>query len=124
MTDTGPQEPQSWTVSLESRVIGEGEHVALQTISSAFAGRPGAEAYYPGELTVELEGPIVVESGGSLTIGTLSIGSDQQASPVLSGTLGGEPLIVVKAGGSLSLCDVTLALAGEGFLVRQEAALP
>lgn len=121
VTDTGPQEPQSWTVSLESRVIGEGEHVALQTISSAFAGRPGAEAYYPGELTVELEGPIVVESGGSLTIGTLTIGSDQQASPVLSGTLGGEPLIVVKAGGSLSLCDVTLALAGEGFLVRQEA---
>lgn len=121
VTDTGPQEPQSWTVSLESRVIGEGEHVALQTISSAFAGRPGAEAYYPGELTVELEGPIVVESGGSLTIGTLSIGSEQEASPVLSGTLGGEPLIVVKAGGSLSLCDVTLALAGEGFLVRQEA---
>ena len=39
----------------------------------------------------------------------------------MSGTLGGEPLIVVKAGGSLSLCDVTLALAGEGFLVRQEA---
>ena len=45
VTDTGPQEPQSWRVSLENRVIGEGEHVALQTISPSFAGRPGAEAY-------------------------------------------------------------------------------
>ena len=53
-------------------------------------------------------------------IGTLSIGSDSEASPVLCGTLSEIPLIVVKSGGRLILTDVILDTSGEGLLILQE----
>lgn len=109
-------EPESYTVALDSRVIGAGETLSYTTISSSFAGSSMPEGYYPGELTVELTGQIVVESGGTLAIGTLSVGG-AEASPVLTGT--GQ--IVVKAGGQLRLTCTVLEPQGQGPMIIQEA---
>ena len=63
---------------------------------------------------------IVVDSGGSLVIGTMSEGDPSQPSPVIRGTLLQEGLIVVKAGGSLTLKTVAFDLSGAGLLIVQE----
>ena len=78
---------ENYTVVLDSMTIGEGECIEYTTISSEFAGNQLPEGMYPGNLTVQISGQIVVENGGFLSIGTLSIGSDSEASPVISGTL-------------------------------------
>ncbi len=100
--------------------IGDGELVEMTTVAPEFAVSPYLpDVYYPGELTVTLERPIVIESGGELFIGTLSIGSESEASPVLEGALSQEePLILVKAGCSLTLRDVECDLEGEGLLIE------
>ena len=115
--DAGPEEPagESDTVMLDSRVIAEGETLSYTTISSAFAGKPVAEGYYPGELTIQLSGTVIVEAGGSLVVGTLSVGG-QEASPVITGT--GQ--IIVRAGGSLRLSSVVLEPQGSAPLIVQE----
>ena len=102
--------------------IGDGELVEMTTVAPEFADNPYLpDVCYPGELTVTLERPIVIESGGELSIGTLAIGGPDEASPVLKGTLSQEgPLILVKAGGSLTLRDVECDLEGEGLLIEQE----
>lgn len=107
-------------VTLEGRTIGEGEVLSYETVAPELAGNPFAAGYYPGELTVELTGQIVIEDGGCLTIGTLSSGNDKEASPALRGELTPDGLIVVRAGGSLVLKNVTLDLDGEGLFLVQE----
>lgn len=115
--DTEPEEPagESYMVVLDSCVIPEGETLSYTTISSAFAGIPMEEGYYPGELTIQLTGTVIVEAGGSLEIGTLSIGG-QEASPVITGA--GQ--IVVQSGGSLRLSSVVLEPQGSAPLIVQE----
>lgn len=115
-TDT-PEEskPESYTVTLDTQVIGDGETLSYTTVSSSYAGSIVPEGYYPGELTVELTGEIVVEAGGKLDIGTLSVGGTE-ASPVLTGT----GRIVVKAGGQLRLTCVALEPQGQGPMIIQE----
>lgn len=110
----------SHTVTLEGCTIGEGETVSYTTISPQFAGQELPEGMYAGNLTVEISGQIVVEKGGTLSIGTLSIGSDQEASPVISGDVSQAPLIIVKAGGTLKLTTITLDIIGEGLFILQE----
>lgn len=107
-------------VTLEGRTVGEGETLSYETVAPELAGNPFAADYYPGELTVEITGQIVIERGGCLAIGTLSSGNDKEASPVLRGELAPDGLIVVRAGGSLILKNVTLDLDGEGLFVVQE----
>lgn len=109
-------QPESCTVTLNSQVIEDGQTLSYTTISAAFAGGSVPEGYYPGELTVELAGEIVVEAGGRLDIGTLSIGG-AEASPVIAGT--GQ--IVVKKGGRLKLTGAVLAPQGQGPMIIQEA---
>lgn len=109
-----------YQVTLDARVIGSGETLSYETIAPEFAGNPFAADYYPGELTVELTGQIVIEKGGCLAIGTLSGGNDKEHSPVLRGSLSSDGLIVVRPGGSLILKDVSLDLEGEGLFVIQE----
>lgn len=109
-----------YQVTLDARVIGSGETLSYETIAPEFAGNPFAADYYPGELTVELTGQIVIEEGGCLAIGTLSGGNDKEHSPVLRGSLSSDGLIVVRPGGSLILKDVSLDLEGEGRFVIQE----
>lgn len=109
-----------YQVTLDTRVIGSGETLSYETIAPEFAGNPFAADYYPGELTVELTGQIVIEKGGCLAIGTLSGGNDKEHSPVLRGSLSSDGLIVVRPGGSLILKDVSLDLEGEGLFVIQE----
>ena len=111
---------ENYTVVLDSMTIGEGECIEYTTISSEFAGNQLPEGMYPGNLTVQISGQIVVENGGFLSIGTLSIGSDSEASPVISGTLSKKGLIVVKAGGTLNLTSTLFDMDGEGFLIVQE----
>lgn len=115
--DSGTQESagESYTAILDSCTIAEGESLNYTTVSSAFAGEPMEEGYYPGELTIQLTGTVIVEAGGSLGIGTLSIGGPE-AHPVLTGT--GQ--IIVKAGGQLRLTCVVLEPQGQGPMIVQE----
>lgn len=108
-----------YRVTLGPQLIEEGTELLYITVSPEFA-ETASPPYYPGELTVEITGPIVIESGGSLTIGTYSIGSNTEASPVIQGVLGTEPLIWVKPGGSLRLTDTVFKLDGKGLFIVQE----
>lgn len=94
--------------------------MSMTTISSEYVGMDLPEGMYPGMLTVDLSGPIVIEEGGSLSIGTLSIGSTSEARPLLRGTLSEGGVIVVKAGGSLKLSCVDVEASGTGLLILQE----
>ena len=114
--ETEEPEAEPYTVTLGSRIIGEGECLNYTTISPAFAGGGLMDGYYPGELTIQLTGTVVVEAGGSLSIGTLSIGGPE-ASPVVTGT--GQ--IIVKAGGSLRLTASVLEPQGDAPLIVQES---
>ena len=106
-----------YTETLKDLTVGSGEAISYTTISSEFAGGQPVEGYYPGELTVEISGEVVVESGGMLSIGTLSIGGNE-AAPVLSFQNGGR--IVVKAGGRLKLTGVEFQNVGEEPVILQE----
>ena len=110
----------SYTAVLEGGVIGEGEMVEYTVVSPQFAGSALPEGYYAGALTVRLTGQIVIEAGGSLSIGTLSVGSQEEISPVVQGSLLEEGLIVVRAGGSLTLTCAALDVSGQGLLIVQE----
>lgn len=109
-----------YTVTLDTQIISVGNDLFYQTVSPALAGNPFAAAYYPGELVVEITGQLVIEEGGSLTIGTMSVESVDEASPVIRGELRQDGLIVVKAGGSLTLTTAVFDLSGEGLLIVQE----
>lgn len=113
------QSATAHTVQLGPYRIGAGEWVEYTTVSASFADWDLPAGMYAGELTVELQGPIVVEAGGSLSIGTLSLGGSE-ASPLLRGTLTSQGIILVEAGGSLSLTDVAGDFDGEGWFVVQE----
>lgn len=107
-------------VTLDAQVIGEGQSLAFETVAGSLAGNPFAAGFYPGALTVDITGPIVIEAGGVLSIGTLSVGNPREKSPVIRGELCPEGLIVVRAGGSLILKTATLELTGEGLFLVQE----
>lgn len=76
--DSGPSGTLSFSETIGPVTIGEGESVEFTTVAPSFADLPNLpDSFYPGELTVEIEGPIVVESGGTLFIGTNAIGGMQ-----------------------------------------------
>ncbi len=112
------QEPENdaYMVSLDPQTISD--YLEYTTVSPEFAGV--SEPYYPGDLTIELTGQIIIEDGGSLTIGTLSVGSDKEARPMIRGILQEDGLIVVKSGGNLTLTTVTFDFSGEGLMIVQE----
>lgn len=114
--ETPADTPAGYRVTLHDRTIGAGEALGYTTISSSFAGGQIPEGYYPGPLTVELTGTVVVEAGGELAIGKLSLGDPSSSSPILTGT--GQ--IIVKAGGSLRLAEATLVGSGAQPLIVQE----
>lgn len=120
--DSEQTEPENnvYTINLDTQIIGNGEWRSYETVSPALAGNPFVADYYPGDLTVEITGRIVIESGGNLIIGTMSEGDPSQASPVIRGELPRDGLIVVKAGGSLTLKTVEFDLSGDGLLIVQE----
>ena len=109
-----PKDPAvpSYTVTLEGGTIDA--LCSYTVISPAFAGMSLEEGFYPGRLTVEVTGELVIEAGGCLAIGTLSVGG-QEIPPVLTGS----GRIVVRAGGSLELTGVTLSPEG-GLRIVQE----
>ena len=115
-----PSVSKKYTAELGPCTIGEGEIISYTTVASRFAGGTLPEGMYAGELTVNITGQVVIESGGCLEIGTLSIGGEDEASPLIQGILSESGLIVVKAGGRLSLKGVTLDTQGGGFLIVQE----
>lgn len=106
---------KSYTVTLGDCTVGEGEELGYTTVSSQFSNASPEDGYYPGELTVELAGQIVVEAGGTLYIGTLTIGGPE-ASPVLTGA----GTIVVKKGGHLRLISAVLEPQSQGPMIIQE----
>lgn len=105
-----------YTISLDTQIIST--FLEYTAVSPEFAGV--SAPYYPGDLTVDLTGQIIIEDGGSLTIGTLAVGSDKEASPVIRGVLQKGGLIIVRSGGSLTLTTVTFDLSGVGLLIVQE----
>lgn len=108
-----------WLVSLpDGLVVEAGECVDYQTISASLSSQP-IGGYYPGELTIETGGQIVVKAGGSLSIGKFAI-YGPESSPVLRGTLREDGLIRVEAGGRLTLNGVTLEMEGHGLAIVQE----
>lgn len=109
-----------YRVSLDAQTIGAGRSLAFETVAAELAGNPFVGDYYPGSLRVELAGPIVIEKGGFLSIGTLSVGNPKEQSPVLRGELCPQGLITVKAGGTLVLKTATLELTGQGLFLVQE----
>ena len=113
-------ESNSYSVTLGSQIISNGKVLFYETISPALIDNPYAADYYPGELTVHISGPIVIEDGGNLTIGTLSLRDPNEAGPVIQGELAENGLIIVKSGGTLNLKTVTLDTTGEGLLIFQE----
>ena len=110
-----------FSVTLNACTIGAEQVVSYTTVSERFADTPGIveQGYYPGELTVTITGPIVVESGGLFSVGTLAIGGSE-ASPVIAGDCPEGGLIIVKAGGQLVLTDVVTETTGSGPLIVQE----
>ena len=117
----GAPDSKSHTVELGGCVIGEGETVSYTTIDASFSSDVSA-GYYSGELTILLTGDVVIESGGELGIGTLSVGGPE-SSPVLRAEGGS---ITVEAGGRLSLTSVVLEPqedAAEPFLLQEDGGL-
>lgn len=111
----------AYQVTLDAQVIGDGKTLSYETVSPRPTGVNVPEGFYPGELTVELAGQIVIEDGGCLSIGTMSHDDPSQKSPILHGALSTDGLIVVRRGGRLVLKGVTLdELTGEGLLIVQE----
>lgn len=115
----GEKVERVYEVCLDAVTIGPGEERSYLTVSSDLADDPLAQDYYPGELTVELTGPITVAAGGKLNIGKLAVGGPE-ASPILRGELPPEGLIRVEAGGALWLNGVTPELVGGGIAIVQE----
>ena len=118
-TSTDQPAVESYKETLSACTIGAGQLISFTTISPSYAGNPATEGYYPGDLTVEITGQIIIEAGGELSIGTLSLGGTER-SPVITGTRTEAGLIVVKAGGTLRLNDVTFDTDGTGPLIIQE----
>ena len=125
LTDGGSQTPPetpeipSYTVQLPAQTIGAGEAVEFTVVSPEFQDKELPEGYYAGALTVALEGQIIVESGGLLSIGTITVGGPE-IDPVIQGTHQSGGLIVVKAGGQLRLTGAVFETQGEGLLIVQE----
>ena len=114
-----PAQIPQHAVSLPAQTIGAGESVSFTTVAARFEGQELPEGYYAGALTVTLEGTIVVEAGGLLSIGTLSVGGGEE-SPVLQAAPGSGAQIVVKPGGQVDFVDVTLAATDGSYLIVQE----
>lgn len=110
---------RAYEVSLDTVTVGAGERYDYLTVDPSFSGDPLAQDYCPGELTVELTGPVTVAAGGVLSIGKLAVGGSEP-SPVLRGELSPEGLIRVEAGGVLWLNGVTPELSGSGLAIVQE----
>lgn len=118
-TPDAPPEDARQVVSVPAQTIGDGESLEFTVVSSEFQDMELPEGYYAGALTVALEGPIVVASGGFLSIGTITVGGPE-IDPVIQGTHQSGGLIVVKAGGQLRLTGAVFETQGEGLLIVQE----
>lgn len=110
----------AYTETLGPLVIGPGELQEYTTVSPAFADNPHLpDTMYPGDLTIQLTGQVIIEDGGTLAIGTLSaFGSEPR--PQLTGALAEEARIVVRAGGELRLTGVDILTEGSGVVICQE----
>lgn len=106
-----------YTETLQDRHIRGGQTLSYTTVSSQFADMPPMEGIYPGALTITIAGTVVVEAGGCLNIGTLSVGGGEE-SPVLSWAP--DARIVVEAGGCLKLTGVQFAGVQETPVIYQE----
>ena len=120
-SQTPPETPEipSYTVQLPAQTIGAGEAVEFTVVSPEFQDKELPDGYYAGALTVALEGQIIVESGGLLSIGTITVGGPE-IDPVIQGTHQSGGLIVVKSGGQLRLTGAVFETQGEGWLIVQE----
>ena len=88
-------------------------------MGSQFSPEEGS-GFYAGQLNLTVTGPVVIESGGCLSIGPISVGGPEERA-VIKAVLGETPLITVKAGGQLIIHYADFALTGEGTLIEQEA---
>src|SRR5699024_2211600 len=64
-------------IELGPLTIGEGEALSYTVVGSQYSPEEGS-GYYAGKLNVTFTGPIVIESGGCLSIGPVSIGGTEE----------------------------------------------
>lgn len=105
-------------VKLGGVTIGAGETLSYTVVGSQYEPEEGS-GFYAGQLNLTITGPIVIESGGCLSIGPISIGGPEERA-VIKAALGDTPLITVEAGGQLIIHYADFALTGEGTLIAQE----
>lgn len=106
-------------IELGPLTIGEGEALSYTVVGSQYSPEEGS-GYYAGKLNVTFTGPIVIESGGCLSIGPVSIVGTEERSTIMA-ALGGEtPLITVQRGGELIISCADFELTGSGTLIKQE----
>lgn len=116
---SGSEEMPEHNVELGALTIGEGQTVSYTVVGSQFSPEEGS-GLYAGQLNLTVTGPVVIESGGCLSIGPISVGGPEERA-VIKAVLGETPLITVKAGGQLIIHYADFALTGEGTLIEQEA---
>lgn len=114
----GSVEIPEHNVGLGALTIGEGQTVSYTVVGSQFNPEEGS-GFYAGQLNLTVTGPVVIESGGCLSIGPISVGGTEKR-PVIKAELGETPLITVKAGGQLIIHYADFALTGTGTLIKQE----
>ena len=95
--------------------------MAYQSVAPNLPDNAIEQGYYPGQMIIHINGPIVIKDGGSLVIGKLSLWDTNILRPIIQGDLTAEGLIQIERGGSLSLSEVDLDLAGQGLFFRQQA---
>ena len=112
---------QTYIESLGTRTMTEGDELYYQTVAPQFANIVSPPDYYPGALTVRVDGQVTVGAGAVLAIGTMAVGSTQELSPLIQDA-GGQ--IVVQAGGELSLTDVEFDWTdGEPLIIQEPGAV-
>lgn len=116
-----PQQVPVYTIEIDGLVVEAGEIVAYQSVAPNLPDNAIEQGYYPGQLIIHINGPIVIKDGGSLVIGKLSLWDTNILRPIIQGDLTAEGLIQIERGGSLSLSEVDLDLAGQGLFFRQQA---
>ena len=117
--EVGSEEIPEHNVELGALTIGEGQTVSYTVVGSQFSPEEGY-GFYAGQLNLTVTGPVVIESGGCLSIGPISVGGPEERA-VIKAVLGETSLITVKAGGQLIIHYADFDLTGEGTLIEQEA---
>lgn len=81
--EVGSEEIPEHNVELGALTIGEGQTVSYTVVGSQFSPEEGS-GLYAGQLNLTVTGPVVIESGGCLSIGPISVGGPEERAVIKS----------------------------------------